>query len=361
MTREIEDRAFVAFVILVSLAMLWIVLPFYGAVLWALVAAILFWPVNRRIAKSIGNRRTLAAFLTVLLIIAIVIVPAVSIGTLLIEEALETYARLQSQQIDIGRVVGDIHDGLPAWMQAMLDRYGFGDMRSIESKLAAILSSGLRLAATQALTIGQGAFAFAVELGIMLYLAFFFLRDGPELNRKIGKRVPLAPEKRKAMFEKFTTVIRATIKGSIVVAAIQGLIGGIIFAILGIQAALLWGVVMGFFSLLPAVGTGIVWVPVAIYLFATGSIWEGVVLTACGILIIGMVDNVLRPILVGKDTRMPDFVVLVATLGGISVFGINGFILGPVVAALFIAAWDIFAEGREEATPLLEPEASPGS
>jgi predicted PurR-regulated permease PerM len=354
MSRAFEERAFVAFVIIVTLAMLWIVIPFYGAVLWALVAAILFWPIHHRISRRIGNRRNSAALLTVLLIIALVIVPLVSIGTLLIEEALGTYNRLQSQQINIGKVFSDVRDGLPASMQGLLERYGWGDMRSIERKLAAVLSSGLRLAATQALTIGQGAFAFAIELGVMLYLAFFFLRDGPELNRKIGKRVPLAPEKRKAIFEKFTTVIRATIKGSIVVAVIQGLIGGVVFAILGIQAALLWGVVMGFLSLLPAIGTGIVWVPVAIYLFATGSIMEGAILVGCGVLIIGMVDNVLRPILVGKDTRMPDFVVLVTTLGGISVFGINGFILGPVIAALFIAAWDIFAEGREQVEPIIE-------
>ncbi len=139
-------------------------------------------------------------------------------------------------------------------------------------------------------------------------------------------------------------MIRATVKGSVIVALCQGLIGGLIFWALGIHAAVLWGVVMAFLSLLPAVGTALVWVPVAIWLLATGQIWQAVTLIGFGLFVIGMVDNVLRPILVGKETRMPDFVVLISTLGGISVMGINGLIIGPVVAALFIAAWDIFGE-----------------
>jgi predicted PurR-regulated permease PerM len=141
-------------------------------------------------------------------------------------------------------------------------------------------------------------------------------------------------------------VIRATVKGSIVVAIVQGILGGVIFAFLDIRAAVLWGVVMGLFSLIPAVGTGIIWVPVSIYLLATGSVWEGVTLLMLGFFVISMVDNVLRPILVGQDTQMPDYVVLISTLGGLSVLGINGLIVGPVVAAMFISAWEIFTENR---------------
>jgi predicted PurR-regulated permease PerM len=238
--------------------------------------------------------------------------------------------------------------GLPEPVEDWLNRMGFGNIQAIQERASAVLSSGLRIAATQAVSVGQGAFNFFISLSIMLYLTFFLLRDGRELNRKIGQHIPLRPETRRALFEKFATVIRATIKGSIVVALVQGLIGGVVFWLLGIQGALLWGVVMGFMSLIPAIGTGVVWVPVAIYLFATGQIWQGAVLVGCGILVIGMVDNVLRPILVGKDTRMPDYVVLISTLGGLSVMGIHGFVTGPVIAALFIAAWDIFAAEKEE-------------
>jgi predicted PurR-regulated permease PerM len=127
---------------------------------------------------------------------------------------------------------------------------------------------------------------------------------------------------------------------------VQGVLGGLLFAILDIRAAVLWGVVMGLLALIPAVGTGLVWFPVGIYLLVTGSVWQGMVLLLCGFFIISMVDNVLRPILVGQDTQMPDYVVLISTLGGLSVMGINGLIVGPVIAAMFISAWEIFAESR---------------
>jgi predicted PurR-regulated permease PerM len=166
------------------------------------------------------------------------------------------------------------------------------------------------------------------------------------LTRRIGEVVPLRAEQRGALLNKFTTVIRATVKGSIIVAIVQGFLGGILFAILDIRAALLWGVVMGLLALIPAVGTGLVWLPVGLYLLITGSIWQAIVLLLCGVFVISMVDNVLRPILVGQDTRMPDYVVLISTLGGLSVMGINGLIVGPVIAAMFISAWEIFGESR---------------
>ena len=163
-------------------------------------------------------------------------------------------------------------------------------------------------------------------------------------RREVPKRRIIPdPIYRDKLVTKFTTVIRATVKGNIVVAASQGALGGLIFWILGIQGPVLWGVSMAFLSLLPAVGAGLIWVPVAIYFLATGAVWQGVVLTAFGVGVIGLVDNVLRPILVGKDTKMPDYVVLISTLGGMALFGLTGFVIGPVIAALFIASWDLFS------------------
>jgi predicted PurR-regulated permease PerM len=137
------------------------------------------------------------------------------------------------------------------------------------------------------------------------------------------------------------------VKGNIVVALVQGALGGLIFWLLGIHAALLWAVLMAAVSLLPAVGTALIWLPVAVYLLASGSVWKGIVLVAYGVVVIGLVDNVLRPVLVGKDTKLPDYVILVSTLGGIAIFGFNGLVIGPVIAAMFMAAWDIFAASRE--------------
>jgi predicted PurR-regulated permease PerM len=161
----------------------------------------------------------------------------------------------------------------------------------------------------------------------------------------------LQEELERDLFAKFVDVIRAAIKGNIVVAAVQGALGGVIFWFLDIHAAILWAVLMAFLSLLPAIGTALVWLPVAIYLLVAGEIWQGIVLIAFGVLVIGLVDNVLRPILVGKDTEMPDYLVLMSTLGGIAIFGLNGFVIGPVIAAMFVAVWSTLAPPRAVAAP----------
>jgi predicted PurR-regulated permease PerM len=136
------------------------------------------------------------------------------------------------------------------------------------------------------------------------------------------------------------------VKGNLLVASIQGALGGVAFWFLDVRGALLWGVLMAFLSLLPAIGAGMVWVPVAIYFLLTGAIWQSIVLTAYGVLVIGLVDNLLRPLLVGKDTGMPDYVVMITTLGGMAVLGLNGFVIGPVIAAMFIAVWHIYITTR---------------
>src|SRR5664279_2193431 len=238
-------------------------------------------------------------------------------------------------------------DTLPQWAINLLDRFGVASLGAVQEKLAAALMTGSQYIATQALTIGQSTFDFIANLFVMLYLLFFLLRDEDVLSRRIRDAIPLHLEQQRAFLLKFIVVIRATIKGDMLVALLQGTLGGLIFWFLGIGAPLLWAVVMAFFSLLPAIGAGLIWIPVAVYLLATGAIWQGVVLIAFGALVIGLVDNLLRPILVGKDTKMPDYVVLVSTVGGLATFGLNGLVIGPVIAATFIAAWDIFSASRE--------------
>jgi predicted PurR-regulated permease PerM len=132
----------------------------------------------------------------------------------------------------------------------------------------------------------------------------------------------------------------------VVVAMVQGTLGGLAFWFLGVKGALLWAVLMAFLSLLPAIGAGLIWLPVALYFLLTGAVWQGLALIAFGVFVIGLIDNVLRQILVGKDTAMPDYVVLISTLGGMAVFGLNGFVIGPVIAAMFIAVWDIYVHAR---------------
>ncbi len=346
---QFEDRVLLGFVVAASLAMAWITWPFFGAILWALVVTIAFWPVRAKLMARMPHRQNTVATIMLLMVIALVIVPVFFVGSLLVEEAVKTYSLLQNQEIDLGKIIANVESAIPAGWQAYIDRYISADIQGLQEKLSSILTGGLQLIASQAVSVGQRAFNFALAMGVMLYLSFFLLRDGGELTGRIGRLVPMRPEQRSALFEKFTTVVRATVKGSIVVAIVQGFLGGGIFAILGLHSPVLWGVVMGLLALIPAVGTGLVWLPFALYLLVTGSFWTGLILLLFGVFVISMVDNVLRPILVGQDTRMPDYVVLISTLGGLSVMGINGLIVGPVIAAMFIASWEIFGEARNGA------------
>jgi|LauGreDrversion4_2_1035121.scaffolds.fasta_scaffold17354_3 predicted PurR-regulated permease PerM len=346
---HIEDRVFLGFVIAATLAMAWIASPFFGAILWGLVAAIVFMPVNRGLVRVLHGHRNTAAGLTLVLLIAVVILPAFVISSLLLDEAISTYESLETQQIDIGATLEAIRGVLPKPLLHLADRFALTDLSQIEERLSTVLSSALRIAAEQALGITQSAFAFMVGLGIMLYLTYFLLRDGTDIARKISTRMPMQEGKRRALFEKFIAVVRATIKGSIVVAIVQGILGGLAFSFLDIRAPLLWGVVMGMLSLVPAIGTGLVWVPVSIYLLATGEMERGFALLLFGLFVISTIDNILRPILVGKDTQLPDYIVLIATLGGIALLGVNGIIIGPVIAAMFISAWEIFAKDQSAA------------
>ena len=200
-----------------------------------------------------------------------------------------------------------------------------------------------KLIAGKAVELGQNTLGFVVSFGIMLYLLFFLLRDGTRLAQRVRNAIPMEREHKQALADKFATVIRATVKGNLVVACAQGALGGLIFWILDIQGAVLWGVLMAFLSLLPAVGASLIWGPVSIYFMATGSVTQGLVLATYGVVVIGLVDNILRPILVGKDTKLPDYIVLITTLGGMSIFGLTGFVIGPAIAALFIACWEIFS------------------
>jgi predicted PurR-regulated permease PerM len=350
--RETENWVFLGFVIAVSLAFGWVISPFYGAILWGVVIAITFAPFNRWLEKAMPRRQNSTALITLVAIIALVIVPSILIAISLTAEVIALYESVRTNEFDFARIVNDVQKRLPPWAEAALNRVGWTDADAIAQRISEFASTVLRFLAQSALGFSQSAFAFVGALGVMLYLTFFLLRDGDKLALRIGSRIPMSLDIKLALTEKFATVIRATIKGSVVVAIVQGVIGGLVFALLGIHAALLGGVVMGMFSLIPAVGTGLVWVPVAIYLLATGAIWQGAVLIFCGIFVIGMVDNVLRPILVGKETRMPDYVVLISTLGGLSIFGINGLILGPAIAALFMAAWDIYGNSLRGETQI---------
>ncbi|WP_313026308.1 AI-2E family transporter [Pseudomonas lopnurensis] len=343
----LEQKVFLSLLVVVSIAFGWILLPFYGAVFWAVILAIIFAPLQRYLYNRFSQRRNLTALSTLLICLLVAVLPVILITGMLVQEGTTLYRQIESGELDIGSWVTRARELLPQSLQLQLERFGLGNVEAMRERLANSALEGSQYLATKAFSFGQGTFQFFISFFVMLYLLFFFIRDGRELVARIRKAIPLSDAQKRRLFSKFTRVVRATVKGNIVVAATQGALGGIIFAILGISGALLWGVLMAFLSLLPAVGAGLIWTPVAIYFLMTGAIWQGVILTLYGVLVIGLVDNVLRPILVGKDTKMPDYVVLISTLGGLALFGLNGFVIGPLVAALFISTWGLFTSPDE--------------
>lgn len=342
-TPQLERGAFLLLLTAVTVAFCWVLLPFAGAVMWSVALAILFTPIYRRLVHKLGGRHNLAAFITLAMALVIVIIPLIVTAFSLVSEAASISQRMKSGDLSFTRYLQQMVDAMPKWAMDLLGRVGLGDLQAMLNRVAQGAAAASQQIASRAITIGQNAFEFLISFGLMLYVLFFLLRDGGKVSGAIRNALPLARPHANFLIDKFTTVIRATIKGNAVVALVQGLIGGITFWALGVQGALLWGVVMMILSLLPAVGAALIWGPVAIYFLATGSIWQGVVLIVVGVFVVGLVDNVLRPILVGKDTQMPDYIVLMSTVGGIALFGINGFVIGPVIAAMFMAAWHVFA------------------
>ncbi|ODV08257.1 MAG: AI-2E family transporter [Rubrivivax sp. SCN 70-15] len=345
----LENRVLLVLLFTVSLALGWILLPFYGTVLWACIIALLFAPLYHWLLPRLRQRRTSAALLTLLCAVVMVILPFAVLSATLAREAMQVYALSQSDAWDSSRFFHRLFDALPAWVVATLDRFDLADFDALQRQLTSVLALFSRFVASHAIDIGQETFAFVAELFITVYMAFFLIRDGESIVEAVRRALPLAPEHRAELSDKFAAVVRATVKGSLLVAAIQGALGGLAFWFLGVRAALLWGVLMAFLSLLPALGAALVWLPVALYLLVTAPLWQGLALIAYGVAVIGLADNVLRPMLVGRDTRMPDYVVMITTLGGMATIGINGFVVGPTIAAMFIAVWHIRTLMRDDA------------
>ena len=341
-----EQGGFLLFLAAVSLALLAVVLPFFQPLLWAVLAAIMFQPLYRWFLVRRKGRETQAALLTLLVILLAVVLPALWIGSAVIAEATQLFLAFREGRIDVAMYFEQVFSALPANIQASLDSAGFGNLGEVQEQATAFVQASLGLIAQQALAIGGSVFGFVLGFAIALYVGFFLLRDGKSISEHVLSALPFARSVADRLAERFLVLVRATIKGSVVVGLVQGALGTITSWIVGLPSVLLLGVIMAIASLLPAVGPAIVWVPAAVYLLATGAIWEGVVVIVSGVAVIGMIDNVLRPILVGRDTGIPDWLILVTTLGGIALFGLSGIVIGPLVAGLFLASWSILGEQR---------------
>lgn len=345
----VRPISFFLLLALITLAFIGMIKPFLMAVFWAALLALTFQRPYRLLRIRLRGRSNLAAAIMTTLIILIVIIPAVLLLLALVNESIGVYEQFKSGSWDLAHIADFVESRLPQ-VAEVLSQVGLNP-ESLRTKLSDFAMTATQFIADRVFNYTQNAIAFTVQFFLMLYVLYFFLRDGRLILRQLIRTLPLGNVLERTLLDRFASVSRATLKGTLIVAMIQGSIGGAAFAILGIKGALLWGVFMTVLSLLPVGGSALVWGPAVIMLAAQGLWIKAAVLFLIGMLGISLIDNLLRPILVGRDTQMPDYLVLLSTLGGLAWFGLSGFILGPVVAALFLTFWETMGReygGREE-------------
>lgn len=342
----IDNAGYFLFLTLVTLAFVVIAWPFASPLLWAALAAIMFQPLYQGFLRWLGGENR-AAIATLLVITFAVIIPALFIGSVVVEQATAVVIAFRDGEIDLVALFNTVFAALPEAVRDNLEGSGYGTAALVQERAQNLALESSGLIARQAVSITGSAFGFLLSFGVGLYVAYFLLRDGKGIGRIVIEHLPLARSVADQLADRFLSIVRATIKGSIVVGLVQGALGSFTYWIAGIPSVALLGLLTAFFSLLPAVGPAIIWVPVAVYLLAVGDIWQGIVVIISGVAIIGMADNVLRPILVGRDTGIPDWLILISTLGGIAAMGLAGIVVGPMTAGLFLAGWSILRVNRE--------------
>ncbi len=347
-TSALEHWSFLILLAGVSLLLVWVAWPFAAPLLWSALAAIMFQPLYKWALRKTRGRRNWAASLTLLVIFVAVLLPALWVGSIVVGETLGLVNDLRENPIDLAAWFNSTFAMLPASAQTLIEDNGWTDVSVLQDQLQNVLGESAGMIAAQAVSIGSGALGFFLSFGLGLYVLFFLLRDGSRIGETILHSAPIQRDIADRLAERFLGIVRAVIKGSGVVGLVQGTLGAITMMIAGVPSALLLGVLMAILALIPAVGTALVWAPVGIWLLVTGEIWQGVFVLGSGFIIISSADNVLRPILVGRDTGIPDWIILVTTLGGLSIAGFAGIVLGPLVAGLFLASWSILQEQRAE-------------
>lgn len=346
--RDVTERGgFLVLLALVTIALVLVVWPFASALLFAALAAVMFQPLYTRILLRRPAERNTAAIATLLIITVAVVIPALIVASVVVEQATQIVFAFRDGRIDPAAWLVQLRDSLPDGIRGQLAQSGWDDIEDLQSRAQEFLSQSAGVIAGYAVAIGGGALGFVLSFAVGLYVTYFLLRDGRRIGRTVVAGLPLEREIAERLAERFLSIVRATVKGTVIVGLVQGALGALTFWIVGLPSAALFGVLMAILSLVPALGPAIVWIPAAIWLLASGDVWQGLVVIASGVGVIGMADNVLRPILVGRDTGIPDWIVLVSTLGGIATLGLSGIVLGPLIAGLFLASWSILQEQRE--------------
>jgi predicted PurR-regulated permease PerM len=328
-----------ALVIAISAGFVFVIQDFLMLTFLAAIFSGLAHPLYRRVRRWLGDHDGWASALTILIILLLVVTPVVSILTVVTSEAVRM---TESVKPWVEQIVRE-----PSLLNIYLDRVP-GIDRIAPYRAWLLTKAGEAAGSLGTVVVGslsnttRGTLTLIVEFFMMLYAMFFFLKDGRRYLDSILRYLPLRDSEQELMLERFVSVTRATLKGTLLIGIVQGTLSGVMFAILGISGPVFWGLLMVVLSIIPMIGGALVWVPAAIILAVQGAWVKALILAGVCSILIGSIDNLLRPRLVGHDTQMPDLLVLFSTLGGIAAFGAIGFIVGPIIAALFVTIWEIF-------------------
>jgi predicted PurR-regulated permease PerM len=330
-----------------SLYLCWrMVQPFLGVIAWASVLVILFYPVHKRLARRIKSP-SLAAMVSCLLVILIILVPVALITLAVVNELA---GAVQSFQATVNYLV-DPNSPITGPILNFISR--FVDVTPLRSEefLAERLRGVSGQIAGQTLGFIGGLVGVIVQMFFVIFTMYYFFKDGDNIFRSVRDSLPLEREQAESVMARTREVIDASVYGVITIGIIQGILGGLAFWVLGLPSAIVWGVVMTLLSMVPMLGAFLVWVPAAIYLALTGQYVKAILLALWGTLVIGMIDNFLRPTLVGSRTRLHELLIFFSVLGGLKVFGVLGVVLGPVVLAVTLALIDVYKTASRSSNP----------
>ena len=342
MNNTMKESNIPFFVILgiVTILFLYLLQPFFFPIFWAAVIAGVFRPLYIRINGKL-NRPNLSTAILFLLIALIILLPAGIVGTLVFNESVQIYEKLSPDTKHMDRSIQRLINSIADNSLARLFHINKAMLIAKTTEVAQGITNYIFVHLTE---LTQNTLGLLVKFAIMLYTLFFFVRDGDRFLRMVMKILPLGMGREKLLYERFIVTARSTLKVTLIIGGIQGTLGGIVFLVTDVEGALIWGLLMILMAIVPLVGCSIIWAPAGILMLLTGHIWEGVLILAVGFLVISTVDNVLRPILIGKDVEMHPLLIFLSTLGGIILFGFSGFVIGPVITSLLIAIWEMYEE-----------------
>jgi predicted PurR-regulated permease PerM len=336
--RSLNVAFFFLLLFMVGLAVFFVFKPFLTAVVAAAILTALFRGTYRRFLKWFHGHKASSAFMTCILVIVIIVTPIFLILSLAINEATVLYHAI-GEESSLERML----EGGLEWLRNVPHAGLFFDTETLSQER---IMSDIRELSQNALGLLQAAYQgitdFVFWVFVMFFTLFYFLIDGDRMLKRLMELSPLRDEHDALLVKKFVSISRATLKGTLVLGFIQGMLGAFAFLIAGIPSPAIWGVVMVLFSIIPLAGSALIWLPAGIILILLGDTWQGLFVISFGAGIISVVDNIFRPKLVGKDTQMHPLMVFFATIGGVSLFGLSGFIIGPIIVALFLALVTIY-------------------